>query len=463
MSYKGNDLDLRGASVSSLRNAGAGEGGGMLATWPPHLDSMRDTAHGQPIAVDATVMSVCNAAYDAATFHGAREVGLQHLVYGLTRVEAAREVLEMHGVRTSELRRDAAAAIAEAAPAVGPGRMPRSSPEIEQTLRQAAGRAGQDSMPASVHDVLRALLTHDRDAPATELLLRASNDPEQLERWAAEPGAISMALQQGYGAQPQQSAATQELVARLEAMEQRIQTLVAEAAADRKTLLDLVGEIQRDMRVPRAEGGSAIAAIGEKLEQTNSAVAQLADRFETIRSFVPGEGDLGGRLAALEGRLAEQPSAIADAVSFILKDHQPGSAAGGLPAESGTALTDRLSAVEDLLRGQTERMLEATKTHERDLGEVFEALVKLGTNQQTLANNLEAWRLDSSGDISIVSNRLERLERALVPQPAPPRPQAAVPQSVPREKAIKRWRVLPATWRQDAAALRDSLRRAAKT
>jgi hypothetical protein len=120
--------------------------------------------------------------------------------------------------------------------------------------------------------------------------------------------------------------------------------------------------------------------------------------------------------------------------------------------------------VEDLLRGQTERMLEATKTHERDLGEVFEALVKLGTNQQTLASNLEAWRLDSSGDISIVSNRLERLERSLVPPPATPRPQAAVPHSgAPREKAIKRWRVLPATWREDAAALRELLRRPAKT
>ena len=133
--------------------------------------------------------------------------------------------------------------------------------------------------------------------------------------------------------------------------------------------------------------------------------------------------------------------------------------------DTGNPLADRLAAVEDLLRGQTERMQEATKLQERDLGEIFEALVKLGTNQQTLANNLEAWRLDSSGDISIVSNRLERLERAVVPPPAPPRPQATVPpeRGVPRERASSGGGVLPATWREDAAALRDSLRRPAKS
>ena len=70
-------------------------------------------------------------------------------------------------------------------------------------------------------------------------------------------------------------------------------------------------------------------------------------------------------------------------------------------------------AIEEIVRAQAERMEEASKTHERDLGEIFEALVKLGTNQQTLGNNLEAWRFDSSGDISIVSNRLESLERSL--------------------------------------------------
>jgi hypothetical protein len=486
MSYKGNDLDLRGAGVASLREGagGTGEDAGVLGTWPPHPDLLRDPGRDGvrdmardggrdgPIPVDQTVMAVCNAAYDAAAFHGARDVGLQHLLYALTRVEAAREVLEMHGVRTTELRRDAAAAIAEAAPGAGPARPPRSSIEIENMLRRAAGRAGQDSVPASVHDVLRVLLTSGRESPATALLLRSANDAEQLERWAAEPVPALLGLQTGYGATPQ-PAAVQELVGRLDAMEQRMQALVADVAADRKALLDLVGEIRQEMRAGRAQGdnnqpAAQIAAMSEKLDETNRAVVQLAERFGAIRVFAPGEqADLGGRLGALEGKLADQPSAIANAVSIMLAERQPG--ADAMPphttADAANPLADRLAAVEDLLRGQTERMHEAAKMQERDLGEVFEALVKLGTNQQTLANNLEAWRLDSSGDISIVSNRLERLERAVVPPPAAPRPQQVVVQSSndQRERTIKRWRVLPATWREDAAALRDSLRRPAKT
>jgi hypothetical protein len=112
-------------------------------------------------------------------------------------------------------------------------------------------------------------------------------------------------------------------------------------------------------------------------------------------------------------------------------------------------------------------MEEATKTHERDLSEIFEALVKLGTNQQTLGNNLEAWRLDSSGDISIVSNRLENMERTLQHGASPDAPSSPEGDGPPG-KGFKRWlygtgRVLPSSWREDAAALRESLRRADKT
>src|SRR5262249_51791814 len=150
----------------------------------------------------------------------------------------------------------------------------------EGVLRRAASRAGQDSVPASVHDVLRALLTYGRDLPATGLLLRAAADPEHLERWAAEPAPAMLGLQAGYGAAPQ-PAAMQEVIGRVEAMESRMQALVADVAADRKALLDLVGEIQHELRAGRTESGRtegeakpdpAITAMAEKLEETNRAV-----------------------------------------------------------------------------------------------------------------------------------------------------------------------------------------------
>ena len=129
----------------------------------------------------------------------------------------------------------------------------------------------------------------------------------------------------------------------------------------------------------------------------------------------------------------------------------------------------RLAELESMVRAQTERMEDAGKAHERDLHEIFEALVKLGTNQQTLANNLEAWRLDSSGDVSIVSNRLANLERTLQDALTPPTVRIIeersrfTPEDLENSTGIKRWlygtgRVLPSSWREDMAALRESLR-----
>jgi hypothetical protein len=64
----------------------------------------------------------------------------------------------------------------------------------------------------------------------------------------------------------------------------------------------------------------------------------------------------------------------------------------------------RLTAFETALKAQNE-------TTRSDVAEIHDALVKLGGNQQTLAGNLEQWRLESGGDLGIISNRLELLER----------------------------------------------------
>src|SRR4029079_4922001 len=98
MSYKGRDLDLRTPHAPGVSEDAAGQAGWSLPM--PGRDG--------PIPVDQTVLACCNAAYDAALFHGARDVRVEHVLYALTRVDAARDILEQHGVRTQQLRRDAA-------------------------------------------------------------------------------------------------------------------------------------------------------------------------------------------------------------------------------------------------------------------------------------------------------------------------------------------------------------------
>lgn len=454
MAYKGSDLDLR-----TPYGHGAGEDAGPQMGWPLFPELGRDG----PIPVDATVLACCNAAYDAAVFHGTRDVRLEHMLYALTRVEAARDVLEQHGLRTPQLRREAAAAIADEVPAgiVGPGRMPRASPEFENVLRRAAGRAGQDSVPASVHDLMRAILSYGREAPATALFLRAASDPQQLERWASAPPAHHAAS----GSLALQPVAAQQVLARLESIEGAMQTLTAEVAADRKAMLDLMGEIQHELRTVREENIAARQSIVlDKIEDVGRSVSGLTERFEAIRAFGPADG-LAGRMTAIEGKLSEQPSAIADAIAYMLDERRSGADEPlRLTAEDPAgAAAEKLAELETVVRSQAERMEEARKTHERDLNEIFEALVKLGTNQQTLASNLEAWRLDNSGDVSIVSNRLENMERALQEMVSPSDGDADRDARNERMRSFKRWlygtgRVLPSSWRTDAAALRESFR-----
>lgn len=464
MSYKGRDLDLRTPHAPGVNEDAAGQAGWTL---PP--------ASGRegPIPVDQTVLACCNAAYDAALFHGARDVRVEHLLYALTRVDAAREILEQHGLRTQQLRRDAAAAMVDEMPATGGSKAPRSSSEYENVLRRAASRAGQDSVPASVHDIMRAVLSHGREMPAAAMFLRSANDAQQLERWAAEARAHVPA----YAVASLQPAVAQELIGRMESVETAMRTLATEVSADRRAMLDLMGEIQHELRVARQDSISAQPAIVlDKIEDVGRSVSGLSERFEAIRAFAPGDGGsaFAGRLTALESKLSEQPSAIADAVAYMLTEHRNGGDESlQLIAEDGVhgpgTMLARLAELETMVRAQTDRMEDAGKVHERDLNEIFEALVKLGTNQQTLANNLEAWRLDSSGDVSIVSNRLENMERSLHDALTPTTVRIIEessrfrPEELENSTGFKRWlygtgRVLPSSWREDMSALRESLR-----
>ena len=309
MSYKGNDLELRIPYAP-----GAGEHADAQTSWSLLPELGRDG----PIPVDPTVLACCNAAYDAASFHATRDVRVEHLLYALTRVDAAREILEQHGLRSGQLRREAATAIAAEAPAVAGGRGPRTSPELENVLRRAAGRAGQDSVPASVHDLMRAVLSYGREAPATALLLRCANDPQHLERWAAE------SPRQHYAVASLQPAVAQELLGRLENVESAMRTIAAEVAADRKAMLDLMGEIQHELRAAREDSITAQPAIVlDKIEDVGRSVTGLTERFEAIRTIGPGDA-VAVRLTALESKLSEQPSAIADAIAYMLNERRAG-------------------------------------------------------------------------------------------------------------------------------------------
>ncbi len=80
----------------------------------------------------------------------------------------------------------------------------------------------------------------------------------------------------------------------------------------------------------------------------------------------------------------------------------------------------RLGQIEQLVQSHGDRAVQYTQqvaqqtanAHTKELSDLQEALVQLGTNQQTLSENLDQWRGDLDGNISIVSNRLAAMELA---------------------------------------------------
>jgi hypothetical protein len=538
MAYRGHDLDLR-TSRGSLRSSGLGEG-------EPYGNGHR---HGA-ITVDETLLATCNHAYEAAVFHGSREVRLEHLIYALARVGAAAQILDELGIRPETLRREAALAIAAEIPSASAETRtdPISDEELVATLRRASDRAAERGALAGVVDLLRVIVIASRDNATVALLTRASSDPTKLERWREEalrrePHAASHP-RPGHG-----SESSPAILARIDALEQTMRALASDSGSERRSAVDLLRNVQDAVASLHASHTSMMpaldrtdevkSAIDTRVHDLSELVLALDERLATL---TPGSGlpltemtdrldrmeqrfhDQAGEFQKLELRFQEQGHELAKSVTPALAERlsqlmseRLGEAETTLtrladlanspqllsaPANSGeqavvhmpalaseppALLVEKLDGMELVVRSHLQSAEEQAKTHERDLHEVYEALVKLGSNQQTLANNLNTWRLDTSGDVSIVSNRLERLEQSVMeslarisaelqmlrPQiaaserPAPARPELAYREAEPATGrwSFKRWlfgtsRALSPVWeRRNPGPVRTALSR----
>lgn len=539
MAYRGEDLDLRLPQPRGSRETYGSSEFGINGTRPR---APLATSSADPVYVDDTVMACCNHAYDIAQAHGASEVRLEHLVHALTRVEAAADILEERGIREAHLRRESAAVIASEIP-VGLAHSqsaPRASAEFEDVLRRASEQAAAQpgNRGATVHDLLWVLLNYNREIPAIALLLRHAAgwqswdwpnrapaqeaSREQLRRREVarpvERRPSRVPTQPAYAPEPryaQNGTYGADIQSRLDQMEQSMRTMQAEMAADRRALMDLVRDLQRD--VQNSAGGGAAdpgvvvdhlraveANVEDRLGELARTASVLNDRLHSLEKSVSGslqEGSrnwtaVGDRLSSLDqvvssnansglaDLVTEQLVTVSDQVRLIAQrleavergqgvfagvgdrlrgmdeklDAQRRDVQAALSTQNPAAMQmlvsdvkghldqsklDLTSAmalvveplvqrVQDLEGASVQRLTNAGQQIDAigrrvveldgavkaqmnagraNLEEVHDALVKLGVNQQTLAGNLEQWRLESGGDLGIISNRLELLER----------------------------------------------------
>jgi hypothetical protein len=206
-----------------------------------------------------------------------------------------------------------------------------------------------------------------------------------------------------------------------------LRVLRDEASADRKVVADLLREVRSELQAVRSGGSHAISSLGidavdalldTKLGGLGKAASELAERLPAIDRLMTGDSsqNLLARLEAAEERIELRALEAADKVASGLAERLERTEASLRRLQEAsdrhwTSGGERQIALEASVRAQLQTAEEANKAYERHLGEIYQALVKLGANQQTLGDNFATWRTETGGDIGIVNNRLQHLEQ----------------------------------------------------
>ncbi len=175
--------------------------------------------------------------------------------------------------------------------------------------------------------------------------------------------------------------------------------------------------LERSMEQRQGEGQRLLSGVAERLRGLDEKLD--AQRREGGQNPAAVQSMITERFQGLKLDLTSALAQVVEPLSQRLQ--QMDTEAGRRHTEGGQAwqtIVQRLAGSEPLLQGIDQRVQSfdtalktQTEANRSNLDEVHDALVKLGTNQQTLAGNLEQWRLESGGDLGIISNRLELLER----------------------------------------------------
>jgi hypothetical protein len=439
MSYRGEDLDLRTPQMGHRPAIEHGTDGGL-----------RGRGYGsrsEPIWVDETVLACCNLAYDLAVTHRSGEVRIEHLVYALTRIDAAAEALESRGVRVAALRREMGSIVASDIPIGLPNGKgtPRRSEEMEFVLRDAADLAQRRNQPANIDDLVIVLVDSTRELSGLMHIRRHLGSRSPLDRADYEPltRPRETALRPAYvPASPPVPAyeprAWSEPLAtsgsrtdavqnsRIEMLEQAVRSLSADLGNERKTMNTLLLDIQRDVGSRRDEdgrlGGGVIDrlasiehAIEKRLSELSRSWTVLNDRLQMLESAVHKQRPDGVELVALHDRLTglerilqvstgdgnRHWSTLADRLKGI--EATLHARASGGTVELGP-LSDRFDTIEQVL---LERASDATAEAAR-MAERLKAIEDAQAAQKTQAMAL------SSG----IAAEVSKLAATLAQQPA---------------------------------------------
>lgn len=458
MSYRGEDLDLRTTQTWST----ASEKG--AANEPPlGANGQRIIQRGDPILVDDTLLACSNHAYDIALAHRAGEVRIEHLIYALTRIDAAVDALEIRGVRVASLRREVATVVASEIPVGLPNGKgsPRRAEEFAEILWLASANAAKRNMPATVDDVLNVLFDQRSEFPASALLIRnlsrVTVDPmPAATRYYAEPRyaapvferyARPLAEPARYIVEPPQyrpeyapaPAATQTDAiqnSRIEALEQMVRQLGTDLANERQTVANLLRDLSRETQAQRDDQGRMHTGVLDRMQTLEQAVsiagaggapetfvqhlkAAEASLENKLREITATWQALSARLQNLEAAVRETGGVsvqqIKDAVdlqSIATRLDFIEEAVMNRESNEANKLADRLTAIEENIS----HLVTASTGHFETLissAGSSEASTSVGESFATLTQSLDNLTDESSKSTAGMAERLTAIEAAI--------------------------------------------------
>jgi hypothetical protein len=198
---------------------------------------------------------------------------------------------------------------------------------------------------------------------------------------------------------------------------ERLRTLEDAIAAQRTLVIQATTGLDNDVK-------ALASALTQQAAGQDRVQSFVTDRMQTLtagfeRQRAELTGPLTDRINALASSLDTRLQGIAGLIDRQrIETTQPllerVSAIGSMGGESQrmlSAMAERIASLESQLTLSVQRAAEAQATHTAELKEVHEALIKLNTNQHTLAGSIDQWRLDGVGDINVIASRLDGLEK----------------------------------------------------
>jgi 23S rRNA pseudoU1915 N3-methylase RlmH len=175
-------------------------------------------------------------------------------------------------------------------------------------------------------------------------------------------------------------------------------------------LSERLATIEETLLSHQVEVGQLGTMLTNELQGLARDVRGNASAGDRIQSLV------GDRLQSFASNFDKQGSDIVTAIASPLSQRMV-SLSTEVQAQNNdmmrtvAQLSDKLTGVEKTLAAFGQRTIDTHTAHGRDLIEVHDALVKLNSNQATLAASMDQWRLDTNNDLQFMSTRMEGLEK----------------------------------------------------